>query len=69
VIGPDMPQRQPWVNLERIRASSAKDVHERGQDDRPSWERSRHGTMAAAKAAVTKRQAFSTLAEFDRMAG
>ena len=36
-LGPDAPQRQPWVNLERVRASTAKDVvarHGHEPDDR-----------------------------------
>ena len=41
----------PWVLTERVRAASAKDVREReerGADDRPSWEISRHASNARA---------------------
>jgi hypothetical protein len=65
------------VNVERIRASSARDARERlthPNDNRTAAQRSAHATMAAAKAVETQRlhkrerQRFA-FGEFDRMAG
>jgi hypothetical protein len=52
---PDAPQRQPWVRTELVSAANAKDVRERGQDDRTTAQRSRHSSMGAAKAVATTR--------------
>lgn len=52
-LGPDTPRR--WVNLELISAARAKDVLERGPDDRTSWEKSRHASEARQKAVVSAR--------------
>ena len=34
------PPVSPWIDSARIRAATARDVLERGSDDRSSWERS-----------------------------
>ena len=55
-LGPAAPQRpEPWLSVAAISAAAAKDVVERGHDDRTRAQLSQHGTMAAAKAAVTHR--------------
>jgi hypothetical protein len=74
-LGDDAPtRREPWVKVEAVSAALSRDVRERSpNDDRTSWERSRHSSGAAAKAAVTvklrKREAFHTFGDLDRMAG
>jgi hypothetical protein len=75
-LGPDAPQRPaPWVRSEMVSAANARDVRRRMEhrnDDRSAAERSRHGSMAAAKALATanRQQPFiDTFTEIDRMAG
>ena len=55
--------------VEAISAAHARDVVERGQDDRPSCMRSQRGSTAEAKAAVTvrwrKREGFNKPGEMD----
>jgi hypothetical protein len=55
-LGDILPRPAPWLRVEQISAASARDVRERSPiDDRTHWERSRHGSKAAAQAAVTMR--------------
>jgi hypothetical protein len=57
-LGPDAPNRQPWVNLERVRASTAKDVvarHGQAPDDRTRAFRSKIASMGAQKTIATSR--------------
>jgi Mn-dependent DtxR family transcriptional regulator len=55
-LGPEAPQRpEPWLDTTRISAANAKDVRERGQDDRTTAQRSAHSSMGAAKGAATVR--------------
>jgi hypothetical protein len=69
VAAGDAPQRQPWVNPERIKASTAKDVVGRTYlDDRAQAERSRPGQMARAAAKRNRSNAFNPWFE-ERLAG
>jgi hypothetical protein len=65
---PDAPKR--WINTAAISAANAKDVRERGQDDRTTAQRSAHSSMGAAKAAATMRAnkaaPFNTFPEWSR---
>ena len=57
-LGPDAPQRQPWVNLERVRASTARDVvarHGQEPDDRTRAFRSKIASMGAQQGLATTR--------------
>jgi hypothetical protein len=64
------PRPQPWVNLAAISAANAPDVLSRSPtDDRTRAMRSQHATLAATTMRLRGQQPFSTLAEFDRMAG
>jgi hypothetical protein len=55
-LGPEAPQKPaPWVRVEAVSAANAKDVRERGQDDRTTAQRSAHSSMGAAKGAATTR--------------
>ena len=56
-LGPDAPQRQPWVNLERVRASIAKDVvarHGQEPDDRTRAFRSKIASLGAQQSLATQ---------------
>ena len=57
-LGPDAPQRQPWVNLERVRASTARDVvarHGQEPDDRTRAFRSKVASLGAQQGLATTR--------------
>ena len=57
-LGPDAPQRQPWVNLERVRASTARDVvarHGQEPDDRTRAFRSKIASLGAQQGLATTR--------------
>jgi hypothetical protein len=57
-LGPDAPPRQPWVNLERVRASTARDVvarHGQEPDDRTRAFRSKIASLGAQQALATSR--------------
>ena len=70
VAAGDAPQRQPWVNPERIKASTAKDVVGRTYlDDRAQAERSRPGQMAKAAAKLNRSLPFNRFEQRERLAG
>jgi Mn-dependent DtxR family transcriptional regulator len=49
-LGPDAPQRQPWLRVEAVAASMARDVTARTYvNDMSAAERSRHSASAAKK--------------------
>jgi hypothetical protein len=72
-LGPDAPQRQPWVRVEMISAANARDVVERhcGLDDRSAAERRRHAGEARLRILETARRNGSAefnAYELDRLA-
>jgi hypothetical protein len=57
-LGPNAPQRHPWVNLERVRASTARDVvarHSQEPDDRTRAFRSKIASLGAQQGLATSR--------------
>jgi hypothetical protein len=57
-LGPDAPQHQPWVDLERVRASTARDVvarHGQEPDDRTRAFRSKIASLGAQQGLATTR--------------